>query len=94
MQNDIRPVTIEYIVQFSGRGLFLEQDVTMCHNGPILKVLLYVHATKQCMTFEMSSCDIPVIIDISLWKSLRPKNRTMISIVTGRILIGIIATSD
>ena len=90
MQNDIRPVTIEYIVQFSGRGLFSEQHVTMCHNGPILKVLLYVHATKQCMTFEMSSCDIPVIIDISL----RPKNRTMISIVTGRILIGIIATSD
>ena len=41
---------------------------------------------------EMSPCYTTVILDISLWESPRPENRTMISIITGLRLIGMICT--
>ena len=45
----------------------------------------------RCKIFR-STFDTPVILDISLWKSPRPENCTMFSIIAGRILVSMIAS--
>ena len=42
----------------------------------------------------MSLCGTPVILDIFLWGSSRQENWTMISIITGRIVIGMISNAE
>ena len=53
------------------------------------RVKLLVSQTR-CRTFDISPCDTPVNFDMSYWESPRPENRTIISTVTKRLMVGMI----
>ena len=53
-------------------------------------VRLLVSRTRH-RTFEMPPCDSPVILEFSPWKIPWPENRIITSIITGRILVSMLA---
>ena len=57
--------------------------------SPYVRLLL---SRTRRRTFEMASCDTPVILNFSLWENPRLNNRMIFSVTTGRILVVMIAT--
>ena len=60
-----------------------------CPRNPLIILLA---KRKQFRTFEVTPCDTPMIPDISLWECPWPEKRTMVLIITGRVLIAMIST--
>ena len=52
----------------------------------------HVASGSRNRAFEMTHCDTPVILDISLWEYPRPDNRMIITMITGWILVGMVTT--
>ena len=62
-------------------------DVTVFNRylcSPWVRLLVW---RTWCRTFKMAPCGTPVILDIYRWESSRHKNRTIVSIITGRIWV-------
>ena len=67
----------------------LDVDVfSQCPRSPWVRLLV---SRPLHRTFQMAPCDTPVIIEISLWESPWPENRTITSIITCRILVSMLA---
>ena len=72
-----------------GNDMFYVIVFNRCPRSPWVRLLL---SQTRHRTFEMAPCDTSLILDISHWKSPRPENRTIFSMITCWILVGVIAT--
>ena len=69
-------------------GLFWVTVFNRYPRSPWVRLLL---SRTQHRTFKTASCDTPVILDNCPWESQWTENQTIFSIITGRILVGMIA---
>ena len=81
---DAKRNTFPFIIRRKARSSLDVDVLNRCPRSPWVRLLI---SWTLHRTFEMAPCDTPVILEISLWESPWPENRTITSIITGRISV-------